>query len=119
MTEEAGKRRYPRLAASQVIRLRKSSPEKAGLTRDGILENISLGGAFIEEIAPWFPCPEGTLVEFDLRLPNYATEIPVVAVVRHCQTDQEPKGIGVKFVKIEDEALAALGRYIDAYESER
>ena len=99
MTKESESRKYPRLAASQIVHLRKASQVGSDFPFKGVVENISLGGAFIEEIPPWQPCSEGTLVEFDVHLPNHSKDISVVAVVRRWETMKKPNGIGVEFVR--------------------
>ena len=79
---------------------------------DHIMANLSLGGCFIKTLAPE---PTGSMVMLRFTLPG-DTEGPVVkAVGKVCwikHGDDGVGGMGIQFVRIDDDDLTTLKRYI-------
>lgn len=104
-------RQYQRLTMNQVTELRPCASQEDLRNPDAKVQNVSLGGAYIETETLF---PIGTVVEFSLKLPNHPEHIPVKAKVRHLKTKPSP-GLGVKFLDIQDKHLEALKAYLEAY----
>jgi hypothetical protein len=71
-----------------------------GVTLRGILGDLSVGGCYVETIAPQ---PTGTPLE--LYLLTQGGELQVGGVVRHAQPAM---GMGVEFVDLKPEKLAVI-----------
>ena len=84
----------------------------------GVAANISEGGVFI---AMGHPPPVGTEVGFELVLGG--ERFLVMAVVRWLRDERAasagaPEGCGVRWVHLEDGAIEAIHRFIDARETD-
>ena len=115
MPEADDHRKYVRLKTEQITQLKESSEQAPDPADEGNIENVSKGGVLISS---WTTFPVGTVIEFELALPNAPEKIPAVGVVRRALPDEEPPAMGVEFLRISKEHLAALNEYVDAYESE-
>ncbi len=75
-----------------------------------LMSNLSLGGCFIKTAMPE---PSGSMVMLRFSLPGDAHAPVVRAVGKVCWTKGgRESGMGIQFVRIEDEDLGVLKRYI-------
>jgi uncharacterized protein (TIGR02266 family) len=70
--------------------------------------NIGVGGAFIVTSSP---SPPGTLMSVTLLVPGGPGRISVRAEVRWAVPDDDPPGMGVKFLALEVDELLELNEY--------
>ncbi len=115
MSEEFNHRKCLRLTTGQITRLRTIPLQGKAEIQKGNIGNVSKAGVFVETPRPF---PIGTVVEFDLRLPNWSTDIHIMGIVRRCQDREDPVGVGIEFTEIDMNAVRALDAYVDAYKKE-
>lgn len=96
-------RKYRRIPMQLISHFRKGNGEV------GMTVNVSLGGAFVETNLNF---TVGQPVEFDIVLPGGEQRVSVEAVVRWVRQEQ-PRGIGVEFLKLTVPNKIALRRYIE------
>jgi uncharacterized protein (TIGR02266 family) len=80
----------------------------------GLTNNISEGGLFV---ATNDPPPVGTEVKFELIIGE--RRFPVAGVVcwirdRHLASDDSPEGCGIRWRRLDDDALATIQQFIRA-----
>ncbi len=85
---------------------------------DELAANLSTGGMFIRTRRPH---PVGSVFEFELRLtddrPPIAGKAQVAWVRRRSDTLDEPVGMGVRFVELEDESRRRIAELVAAHEA--
>ena len=108
------KRRYERVPASLVCRLRKRDESASGAEGvESTLNNLSRVGVFIETHGLY---EKGDIVEFDLELPRSGVQLSIVGSVRWCRPSG-PKGIGVEFILAKTGDLERIDEYLDWHSS--
>lgn len=112
MTEEG--RRYKRLGANWIVRIRTQKPTDSTRLRVGErIKNISLGGVFIETGCPF---PIGSFVEFDFNLPGHTDVIHANGVVKWVNDGRyrdRPCGMGVEFVEVSTASQTAITGFVE------
>src|SRR5215208_1540145 len=79
--------------------------------------DVSRGGIFIKTPSPF---PPGTLLKFEIRIQDEQSVLAGVGrVVWKREADQaggadQPAGMGVKFIKIDDKSKGLISRLVDA-----
>lgn len=111
MNMGAKERKFHRLSTDQVTAIRPSDADESQITPDAHIKNISAGGVFI---ATTSLLPQGSVVEFEIKLPNLDAPAPVRGIVKHLMTRPEP-GMGVEFLNIAAEHYKALREFCEAY----
>lgn len=114
MTEYDRKRTYHRLRVDQITNLRRAKDTVSSVTPAVHIRDFSVGGAFLETSESF---PIGCGVRFAINVPSIVEEIPVLAIVRHIESDPMI-GIGVEFLGISPEHLQALTKFIQEYQRE-
>ncbi len=88
-------------------------PDPMGTSfREMLMSNLSLGGCFIKTTVPE---PPGAMVMLRFALPGVDESNMVKAVGRVCWTKDGrdgPPGMGVQFVRVDDEDLLQLSNYV-------
>ncbi len=116
MAEPRKSRKNPRAHVTLVARYR--SPTAFEFVKEQCFD-LSAGGMFIKSPAP---APAGTLIKLECDLDGGSGTIRGVARVvwlRELETDDQPAGMGVKFVKLEAggrEAIQAILKQLGAAE---
>jgi uncharacterized protein (TIGR02266 family) len=72
--------------------------------------NISTGGIYVETN---HPLPEGTLFEFEFKLPDSKTVIKAKGMITWVSRKMNSSGMGIKFIKISTENKKAIIDYIE------
>ncbi len=104
------KRKYPRVAAGLKVRFRRLD-EPTDPIREGVLENISLGGLFLTTARTLGP---RTAVFVELPLVRDSGEpVRANAVVRWERTSFEPFGMGLEFTGFEGSSRRRLHEWIE------
>lgn len=114
MTEHDRKRIYHRLEIDQFTNLREANDDLSSLTPEAHIRNVSVGGAFLETSESFVI---GCGVRFSIVIPTVAEEMPVLAIVRHLDSDPI-LGIGVEFLGVSPKHLEELTKYIQEYKRE-
>jgi len=85
-------------------------------TVDEFIENhahdVSRGGIYIKTATPF---PQGTLLKFEIRLASDQTVITGVGRVvwkREAADGEQPAGMGVKFIKVDDSSKVVIDRLV-------
>ncbi len=85
-------------------------------TVDEFIENhahdVSRGGIYIKTATPF---PQGTLLKFEIRLASDQTVITGVGRVvwkREAAEGEQPAGMGVKFIKVDDSSKVVIDRLV-------
>ena len=85
-------------------------------TVDEFIENhahdVSRGGIYIKTATPF---PQGTLLKFEIRLSSDQTVITGVGRVvwkREAAAGDQPAGMGVKFIKVDDSSKVVIDRLV-------
>ena len=110
MSEE--KRNHPRAKVLSMTVRYKSA------TVDDFVEhhsdNVSRGGIFIKTTSPF---PPGTLLKFEIRIADDEAVLAGVGRVvwkrDEAAADDEPAGMGVKFIKLDEKSRALISRLIE------
>ena len=79
---------------------------------DMVMANLSLGGCFIKTRMPE---PPGSMVMLRFALPGEGHNTIIKAVGRVCWTKSGldgPAGMGIQFVRVEDQEMTELRKYI-------
>ena len=109
------KRKHKRVPTDFLVRARVST---LGEVQEGICQNLSTGGLFIQMQEP---LPKGTELYLELRLESIKQNIHaecVVVWVRPSMPDPNfPSGIGVRFTAISDEAPQLILSVVDGLPS--
>jgi uncharacterized protein (TIGR02266 family) len=87
-------------------------PKSADTFREMLMSSLSLGGCFIKTQVPE---PPGAMVMLRFALPGVEDSMLVKAVGRVCWTKDGrdgPPGMGVQFVRVDDEDLMQLSNYV-------
>jgi uncharacterized protein (TIGR02266 family) len=99
------KEREPRKLVTLEVHLKDFSMRS---TSDESSMNLSRGGAFIRMDAPY---PEGTLIKYEIKVPDKDTisgAARVVWVREKPSEENDPPGVGIKFVKMSPESESLL-----------
>ena len=116
MADSKDKRNYPRAKVLSMTVRYKSA------TVDDFVEhhsdNVSRGGIFIKTSSPF---PPGTLLKFEIRLADDEAVLSGVGRVvwkrdEPGEAADEPAGMGVKFIKLDEKSRALISRLVDAQE---
>ncbi len=92
-------RKYPRAASGTQIRYRRLASDKEALEYlEGVVENVGLGGVFINTDDP---LPRGSLVELEFRVSMDGRDrtIGAKALVKWNRKMFPPTGMGLEFVE--------------------
>lgn len=124
------RRRYRRLTEALPVKFKIITKDKLAPSCDGITENISEGGIFLEmPVSVQNSVPVGTKLDIEIDIPNvpepvkasgevlYVSEVVKaqgeVRWVREEKPDQAYKfGTGVKFIEISNEGKDKIANYI-------
>jgi uncharacterized protein (TIGR02266 family) len=118
--QEGEKRRYKRLSANLITRIRRASFRDTtllsirSLQQEARIKNISLGGVFIETNLPF---ELGAYVELDFVIPGYPDEIHALGVVKWSNDGSKkglPVGMGIEFLELTARTKSEISRYVDA-----
>src|SRR5262245_28749358 len=78
-------------------------------------DNVSRGGIFIKTTSPF---PPGTLLKFEIRIADDEAVLAGVGRVvwkrdEPGDDEDEPAGMGVKFIKLDEKSRALIARLVD------
>ena len=80
-------------------------------------DNVSRGGIFIKTSSPFAP---GTLLKFEIRIAEDASLLAGVGRVVWkrdvAKSEEDPAGMGVKFIKLDEKSRELIDRLIDGQE---
>ncbi|MCU0663570.1 MAG: PilZ domain-containing protein [Myxococcota bacterium] len=96
------KRKYSRFQFSTEVKISLGDNR----AQDGVLINLSLGGAFIETLPP---LPFGARVKLQIRLPGVPDACDIPCIVRWARSG---KGAGLQFEQLRAIEVWALSRLI-------
>lgn len=101
------RREQPRLKFGVVVK-------EKGSNRQGTTRNISIDGCFINREGDFTELlPVGSPIELLIRLPNAERSLSVSGIVKHHGIHEE--GMGIDFVAIDDNAVATIEQFIQAF----
>ncbi len=105
------KRKYKRLAAHWVTKIRKISLTESIRERLERIKNVSLGGVFVDTPMPF---EVGTLVALEFTIPAVAERVQARGIVRWSNDGRargQPIGMGVEFLEVTARAKDALDEF--------
>ncbi len=105
------KRRFKRLAAHWVTKIRKITLTESIRERLEHINNISLGGVFVETSMPF---EMGAIVALEFSIPGVADRMQSRGIVRWSNDGRakgQPIGMGVEFLEVTARAKDALDRF--------
>lgn len=94
------KRRFKRLEAHWLTKIRKVSLTDSIRERMETTKNISLGGVFVESAMPF---ELGTIVALEFAIPNVQVQVKARGIVRWVNNGSrrgEPVGMGIEFLEV-------------------
>lgn len=94
------KRRFKRLEAHWLTKIRKVSMTDSIREQLQKTQNVSLGGVFVESSMPF---ELGTIVSLEFAIPNVAVQVKARGVVRWVNDGSrkgEPVGMGIEFLEV-------------------
>ena len=111
---DINKRKFKRLSASWIVRIRTRKP--ADSTRIRInqrIRNVSMGGVFIDTRHPF---RVGSMVEFDFTVPGSTEMIRAKGLVKWSNDGSQgelPAGMGIEFLEVSTTSRDAISDYLE------
>lgn len=105
------RRRYKRITTNLIARIRQSG--RAEESELNTIKDVSLGGVFIETLAPF---PVGTIIEFDFVIPGLNRMVSARGVVRWSNDGVKanlPRGMGVEFLEVSKTGQDAIETFVE------